>query len=65
MNTSSLYEGTVVHERASGPRRRFSHRVTMPLLDLDQVESLDLAPLWRAERWAPMSLIRFCTSVNR
>ena len=58
MSTSALYEGTVVHERVRGPRRRFSHRVTMPLLDLDDVESLALAPLWRAERWAPMAFRR-------
>ena len=58
MSTSALYEGTVVHERAQGLRRRFSHRVTMPLLDLDDADSLDLAPLWRAERWAPMAFRR-------
>ena len=58
MSTSALYEGMVVHERAHGPRRRFSHRVTMPMLDLDDVQSLALAPLWRAEHWAPMAFRR-------
>lgn len=58
MSHSALYEGTVVHERASGPRRRFSHRIAMPLLDLADVESLKLTPLWRAERWAPMMFRR-------
>ena len=58
MSTSALYEGTVVHERTHGPRRRFSHRVTMPMIDLDDVQSLALAPLWRAEHWAPMAFRR-------
>ena len=58
MSASALYEGTVVHERALKPRQHFSHRVTVPLLDLDDVESLTLAPLWRAEHWAPMTFRR-------
>ncbi len=58
MSASALYEGTVVHERAGGPRRRFTHRITMPMLDLDDLQSLALAPLWRAERWAPMAFRR-------
>lgn len=54
----ALYEGTVLHERAQGPRRHFRNRVMMPLVDLEEVASLDLAPLWRAERWAPMTFRR-------
>lgn len=58
MTSSAIYEGTVVHERPNGPRRRFTNHVAMPLVDLSDVASLALAPVWRAERWAPMAFRR-------
>ena len=45
----SIYEGAVVHERAGAKRRRFTYRVAMPMVDLDELESMrGLAPFWRA-----------------
>jgi len=59
MRQSALYEGTVSHHRTGAGGRGFVHRVAMPLLDLDELESLtDLAPLWRAEGRAPMTFFR-------
>ena len=59
MRHSALYEGTVTHQRTGPGGRGFVHRVAMPLLDLDELESLtDLAPLWRAEGRAPMTFRR-------
>ncbi len=56
---SSIYEGTVVHERRGEHHRRFTYRVAMPMVDLDDLESLnDLAPLWRAEGCAVMTFRR-------
>jgi len=56
---SSIYEGTVVHERKGQHERRFTYRVAMPMVDLDDLESLNaLAPLWRAEGRAVMSYRR-------
>jgi len=48
---SSLYEGTVTHHRHAPVDHRFSYKVMLPLLDLDEVEELvGLHPLWSAER---------------
>jgi DUF1365 family protein len=59
MTRSALYEGTVVHERTASSRTSFTNRVIMPMLDLDELDSLGgLAPLWRAERRAPMAFRR-------
>ena len=56
---SSIYEGTVVHERNGEHGRHFTYRVAMPMVDLDDLESLhNLAPLWRAEGRAAMSFRR-------
>jgi DUF1365 family protein len=43
---SALYVGQVSHERAEGPERKFTNRIMMPLVFLDEVDSLRLAPLW-------------------
>ena len=59
MRQSALYEGTVTHHRTGAGSRGFVHRVAMPFLDLDELDSLtDLAPLWRAEGRAPMTFRR-------
>lgn len=59
MRRSALYEGTVMHQRTGAHAGGFVRRVAMPLLDLDEVEGLtDLAPLWRAERAAPVTFRR-------
>lgn len=48
---SSLYEGTLRHDRRSPRRHVFRQRVAMPLLDLDEIDELvDHHPLWSAER---------------
>ncbi len=47
---SSVYEGSVVHRRVD-PLHRFTYRLALPLLDLDEVEQLcRLHPLWSVER---------------
>ena len=59
MRQSALYQGSVTHRRAGAGTRGFVHRVAMPFLDLDEIESLtDLAPLWRCDGRAPMSFRR-------
>jgi uncharacterized protein len=59
MRQSALYEGTVIHQRTRAHASGFVRRVAMPLLDLDEVDGLiDLAPLWRAERAAPIAFRR-------
>ena len=56
---SAMYEGTLSHRRF-GPRatHEFSYRIAMPLLYLDEIESVTrLHPLWSSRRPAP---VRFC-----
>lgn len=56
---ASIYEGTVVHERRGAHHQQFTYRVAMPMVDLDDLESLNnLAPLWRAEGRAVMTFRR-------
>ena len=38
---SALYEGTVVHHRVGPPGHRFAQRVTLPLLDLGELDRFD------------------------
>ena len=48
---SALYEGVVAHHRRSPVDHRFSYRVALPLLDLDELdEVVALHPLWSARR---------------
>ncbi|HVB71697.1 MAG TPA: DUF1365 domain-containing protein [Acidimicrobiales bacterium] len=59
MTTPSIYEGTVVHERRGEHHRRFTYRVAMPMVELDELASSPaLAPFWRAEGRAPMNFRR-------
>jgi len=59
MRRSALYDGTVMHQRTGAHASGFVRRIAMPLLDLDEVDDLtDLAPLWRAERPAPITYRR-------
>jgi DUF1365 family protein len=59
MRRSALYEGTVMHQRTGAHGSGFVRKIAMPLLDLDEVDDLtDLAPLWRAERPAPITYRR-------
>ncbi len=47
----SIYEGIVVHERRGAKPRRFTYRVAMPMVDLDDLGSMThLSPVWRAGR---------------
>ena len=48
---SALYEGTVLHRRRTPVDHRFSYRIALPLVDLDEIDDLvRLHPLWSAER---------------
>ncbi|MDA8309887.1 MAG: DUF1365 family protein [Actinomycetota bacterium] len=48
---SAIYEGTVVHHRLATVDHRFSYRIAMPFVDLDEIDDLcRLHPLWSAER---------------
>lgn len=48
---SAIYEGTVVHHRHGPIDHRFSYRVALPLVDLDELDALcRLHPLWSAGR---------------
>ena len=59
MRHSALYEGTVMHQRSGAHSSGFVRRIAMPFLDLDEIDGLsDLAPLWRAERHAPVRFRR-------
>lgn len=48
---SAVYEGTLVHHRLRPVEHRFSHRLALPLVDLDELDELcALHPLWSVER---------------
>lgn len=48
---SALYEGTVAHHRHTPVEHRFSYRVALPFVDLDELDELiGLHPLWSQER---------------
>jgi DUF1365 family protein len=48
---SAIYEGTVVHHRRTPVDHRFSYRVALPFIDLDELDALcRLHPLWSVER---------------
>jgi DUF1365 family protein len=48
---SALYEGTIVHHRRAPVDHRFSYRLALPLVDLDELDQLcRLHPLWSVER---------------
>ena len=53
---SALYEGTLHHRRfGPGPTNEFSYRVTMPCLDLAEIDAVAaLHPLWSSRRPAPV-----------
>ncbi len=56
---SALYEGTIVHHRLTPVQHRFSYRIALPLVDLDEVEELaGLHPLWSVERHNVVSFWR-------
>jgi DUF1365 family protein len=55
----SIYEGTVLHERKTNGHRRFTYRVAMPMVDLDELESMNsFAPMWRPRGHAIMAFHR-------
>ena len=59
MRHSALYEGTVMHRRSGDQASGFVRRIAMLFLDLDEIDGLsELAPLWRAERSAPIRFRR-------
>jgi len=46
---SALYEGTIVHHRHTPVDHRFSYRIALPLIDLDEIDELfGRHPLWSA-----------------
>jgi DUF1365 family protein len=48
---SALYRGTLAHHRRTPTDHRFSYRVALPLVDLDELDELvGQHPLWSAER---------------
>jgi uncharacterized protein len=48
---SAVYEGTVVHHRHTPVDHRFSYRVALPFVDLDELDLFfRLHPLWSVER---------------
>jgi DUF1365 family protein len=48
---SAIYEGTLVHHRFATVDHRFSYRVAMPFVDLEEIDKLcGLHPLWSAEQ---------------
>ena len=51
-----MYEGTVLHRRVGpGTAHEFTYRVVMPLLYLDEIESVTrLYPLWSDRRPSPV-----------
>jgi uncharacterized protein len=56
---SAVYEGRVVHHRFRPVEHRFTYRIALVLLDLDEVDALcRLHPLWGAERVAAVSFRR-------
>ncbi len=51
---SRLYQGVLRHRRHQPRSHRFSYRVFMPFICLDELPQLfDGNPLWSARRWAP------------
>jgi hypothetical protein len=55
---SAIYEGTLTHVRRGPARHRFSYRVHMLYLDLDEVERGLPAPILRSGRFGVFSLWR-------
>lgn len=52
---SAMYEGTVTHVRTGATPHRFTYRVAMPLLFLDEIDAVCAAmPWWSAQRHAPV-----------
>jgi DUF1365 family protein len=52
---AALYEGVAIHRRHTAPKRSFSPRLFMTMLDVDALpESLDRFPGWSARRPAPI-----------
>ena len=46
MTKSALYVGQVSHERSEGPARTFKNRIMMPMIFLDELDSLKLRPFF-------------------
>jgi DUF1365 family protein len=56
---SALYEGTLVHHRRTPVDHRFTYRIALPLIDLDELEPLfALHPLWSVGRHNVISFWR-------
>ena len=56
---SSLYEGTLRHDRRAPRRHAFAMRVAMPFLDLDELDEVVARhPLWSRERRNAVSFRR-------
>lgn len=56
---TSIYEGSVLHERRGAKHRRFTYRVAMPMVNLDELDSMkEFAPLWRSKGHAIMAFHR-------
>ena len=56
---SGIYEGTVVHHRYEPVEHHFSYRITMTMVDLDEIDAVcDRHPLWSSERANAVSFRR-------
>ncbi|MHB1497236.1 MAG: DUF1365 domain-containing protein [Acidimicrobiales bacterium] len=56
---SAIYEGTIVHHRRTPVNHRFSYRIALPLVDLDEIDQLfGLHPLWSVEQHNVVSFWR-------
>ena len=51
---SAIYQGFLRHRRFTPHQHRFSYRVFMMYLDLDELdEVLSMSPFWSKRRWRP------------
>ncbi|HEY5439212.1 MAG TPA: DUF1365 domain-containing protein [Acidimicrobiales bacterium] len=55
----SIYDGSVLHERRGVQHRRFTYRVAMPLVDVDELDFMStFAPIWSSKGRAVMEFRR-------
>lgn len=58
MTASALYAGSLTHVRHTAPGHRFSHRLYLLYLDLDELDGLGLEPVLGVERAGLLSFRR-------
>lgn len=63
---SAVYEGILVHHRRVPVDHRFSYRIALPFVDLDELDELcGMHPLWSVERLNAISFRRSDYLANR